>query len=183
MRSKRVEYACCKGGMVSPLGLLGKNVSITVAMFSRCFLQGVHCACCPPSGPYRVAQRLIRENQNHVLGALFHTDLLSTVKTYLLLVVPARRASNVLIRKLSGKTFPVLIVASEWRLECRYFRLKHLCDPVELSVACQSFECFLSYQTEFSKAWGIRLCELKANIYLATVDNSFKYLKYSFATF
>lgn len=81
MRSERVEYACCKGGMVSPLGLLGKNVGIAVAIFSRWVLQGVHCAGCPPSGPYRVTQRLLRENQKCVLGALFHTDLLSTIKT------------------------------------------------------------------------------------------------------
>lgn len=81
MRSKRVEYACWKGRMVSPLGLLGKDVGITVAIFSRCVLQGAHHAGCPPDGPGRAAQRLIRENQNHVSGALISTDLLSTIKT------------------------------------------------------------------------------------------------------
>lgn len=63
MRSKRVEYVCHKGRMVSPLGLLGKDVSITVTVFSRCVLQGVHCASRCPSGPCRAAQRLIRQNQ------------------------------------------------------------------------------------------------------------------------
>lgn len=81
MRSERVEYACRKGRMVSPLGLLGKDVGITVAIFSRCVLQGVHCAGCHPGRPCRAAQRLIRENQNHVLRALFSVDFLSTIKT------------------------------------------------------------------------------------------------------
>lgn len=54
---------------------------------------------------------------------------------------------------------------------------------MELCVACQSFECLISYHIESGKARELNICEIKGKNYLAVVDNSCRYLKHNVATF
>lgn len=48
----------------------------------------------PQGGLCQVTQRLIRENQSDISEIIFRASLLRTIKTSLILVVPARRPSQ-----------------------------------------------------------------------------------------